>query len=109
MSKTRKPKPKPLALVCYSKTHRRFKVGVYPVTDKTTRYAIWDNQKDEFGCGTWLFSKESKPGPYRGIAIYPGRSWPTRAAAQRYLETTTVENRAYRLYMLNRCLDRDEA
>jgi hypothetical protein len=39
--------------------------------------------------------------------LFSLKTFRTRAAAQRYLDTTTEKNRAYRLYMLNRCLDRD--
>jgi hypothetical protein len=74
--------------VCYAKTHRRFKVrGVTAINGVWVRFAIYDRQE-----GIYLFQR-------------PMRKFRTAEAAQRYLETTTLENRAYKLWRLNRALD----
>jgi hypothetical protein len=67
----------------------------YPVWAVRTRfYAVWDKQRHE-----WLY-----PNP-RWLRI-SRKQYRTRAEAWDYLFRTTIENRAYRLEMLNRALDR---
>jgi|HubBroStandDraft_1064217.scaffolds.fasta_scaffold32983_3 hypothetical protein len=74
----------------------------YPVWAVRTRfYAVWDKQRHE-----WLYPNPRWLNP-RWLRI-SRKQYRTRAEAWDYLRTTTTTNRAYRLEMLNRALDRNK-
>jgi hypothetical protein len=66
----------------YYEHRRRFTVRAF-----SEFFALWDKKQAD-----WLFVKKNH--------VYG-----TRAAAWRYLRTTTIENREYKLEMVNRALD----
>jgi hypothetical protein len=102
----RKPKPVTLNRVP-NEDPGHFRYGIPGQTRFTVRrdfprwtipvYAVWDKQRDD-----WLY-----PDPMTKTTSR--KQYDTRAAAWRYLKTTTVEDREYRLEMLNRAFDKDAA
>lgn len=74
------------------KEHKRFTVRKEPVKDVSALYAIWDKKRDQ-----WLFPETNLP--------LSAKTYPTRAAAWRYLKTQTTESKEYRLWEIERALD----
>lgn len=73
------------------------------------RFAIFDKKTAD-----WLHGKEPEHAPpswrtHVRLCWRYGKTFRTRAAAWRYLRTTTVENEEYKLEMLNQALDRGAA
>lgn len=61
---------------------------------RTPVFAVYDKQRDD-----WLYPNPKHP-------AFSRKQYRTRAEAWDYLQRTTIEDREYRLEMLNRALDR---